>query len=209
MVGRTLSQHADPDPIVTGTPCDSDSYDLEPGAPLQDHGDSSEPGWHPFASQAQFKTTDFLFRKAEIFQADIDTLMWLWASTTPNGFAPFQNHQEMLETIDAIDVGDIPWQSFSAKYSGIVPPGNPPDWMLYKYTVFFWDPLSVVWSMISNPDFKGQFDYALYREFDGGHRRLADLMSGNWAWKQAVSPPLSNLPTIELTLFTGRDKWQP
>ena len=119
-------------------------------------------------------------------QTDIDTLMRLWASTTSDGCAPFQNHQEMLATIDAINLRDIPWQSFSAQYSGTVPPGNAPDWMLHEYRVFFRDPLSVVRSMISNPDFKGQFDYAPYREFKGSQRRLVDLMSGNWAWKQAV-----------------------
>ena len=189
MVGRTMSLCTDPDPLVTGTPCDSDGYDLRPGALPEDHGDGSQPDWSPFASQVQFETADFLFRKAEMSQADIDTLMQLWASTTSDGSAPFQNHQEMLETIDAIDVGDIPWQSFSANYSGAIPPGNPPDWMLREYTVFFRDPLSVVRSMISNPNFKGQFDYAPYREFAGGHRRLADLMSGNWAWKQAVGSP--------------------
>ena len=172
--------------MVTGTPCDADGYDLEPGGPPQDHSDGSQPNWSPFSSQTQFETADFLFRKAEMSQADIDILMRLWATTTSNGCAPFQNHQEMLATIDAIDLGDIPWQTFSAKYRGEVPPENPPDWMLKEYTVFFRDPLSVVRSMISNPEFNGQFDYAPYREFEGGKRRWSDLMSGNWVWKQAV-----------------------
>ncbi|KAF9641814.1 hypothetical protein BDM02DRAFT_3075076, partial [Thelephora ganbajun] len=60
----------------------------------------------------------------------------------------FQNHQEMLAMIDAVNLGDVPWQSFTAKYLGNVPPENPPDWMLHEYTVFFWDPLSVIWRMI-------------------------------------------------------------
>lgn len=154
--------------------------------PAQDCDDNSQPGWFPFASQMQFETADFLFRKAEMSQADIDILMRLWATTTSDGRAPFQNHQEMLATIDAIKSGDIPWQSFSARYSGDIPPESPPDWMLREYTVYFRDPLSVIRSMISNPDFKGQFDYAPYREFEGGQRCLEDLMSGNWAWKQAV-----------------------
>jgi hypothetical protein len=146
----------------------------------------------------QFETADFLFKKAEMSQADVDTLMRLWAATTSDGCAPFQNHQEMLETIDGINLGDIPWQSFSAKYSGEVPPDNPPDWMLHRYTVYFRDPLSVIRSMISNPDFKDQFDYAPYREFEGGQRRLTDLMSGNWAWKQAVRS-VSSVLTLALS----------
>jgi len=171
---------------LAGTPCDLDGYDLGPGVPVQDRRDGLQSDWSPFSSQVQFETADFLFRKAEMSQTDINTLMQLWASTTLVGCAPFQNHQEMLATIDAINLSDIPWQSFSAKYSGAVPRANLPDWMLHEYMVFFWDPLSVVWSMISNPDFKGQFDYAPYREFEGGQRRFTDLMSGNWVWNQAV-----------------------
>ena len=91
-------------------------------------------------------------------QNDMDTLMRLW--TTLNGHAPFLNHHNMLLTIDAINFQDVQWQSFSTKYSGDVSPVNPPDWMLKEYTVHFCDPLSVVRNMISNPDFKGQFDYA-------------------------------------------------
>ena len=190
MVVMTLPLSTDPDPMATGTPCDSDGYDLDPGI-LPEDNNGSQSDWSPFTSQTQFETADFLFRKAEMSQANTDTLMRLWAATTSDGCAPFQNHQEMLATIDAITIGDIPWQSFSAKYSGTAPPNNPPDWMLREYKVFFRDPLSVVRSMISNPDFKGQFDYAPYREFDGGQRRLTNLMSGNWAWNQAVGsvPP--------------------
>ena len=189
---------AHPNHTVTGTPCDADGYDLEPGTAPQDHSGSSQPDWSPFSSQTQFETADFLFRKAEMSQADIDILMRLWATTTSDGSTPFQNHQEMLATIDAIDIGDIPWQSFSATYCGEVPPENPPDWMLKEYTVFFRDPLSVVRSMISNPDFDGQFDYAPYTEFEGGKRRWSDLMSGNWAWKQAVR----NIPHILVMVMT-------
>ena len=117
-------------------------------------------------------------------QNDVDTLMRLW--TTSNGHAPFLNHHNMLSTIDAINFQDVQWQSFSTKYSGDVPPVNPPDWMLKEYMVHFHDLLSVVRNMISNPDFKGQFDYAPYREFEDGTRRWTDVMSGNWVWKQAV-----------------------
>ncbi|KAF9641976.1 hypothetical protein BDM02DRAFT_3068840, partial [Thelephora ganbajun] len=85
--------------------------------------------WSLFTSQAQFEATNFLFRKAEMSQADIDTLMRLWAATTSDSCAPFQNHQEMLVMIDAINLGDVLWQSFTVKYSGNVPPENPPDWM--------------------------------------------------------------------------------
>lgn len=187
MVSRTLFLLcAYPNHTITGTACDKDGYDIGPGTPPQDHTSNLQHDWSPFTSQVQFETADFLFKKAEMSQANIDTLMRLWAPTTSDGRPPFLNHQEMLTTIDAIDAGDVQWQSFLAKYHGNVPPTNPPDWMLKDYTVYFRDPLSVVRNIISNSDFKGQFDYAPYREFEDGKRRWTDVMSGNWAWKQAV-----------------------
>ena len=172
-------------PTVAGTPCDVDGFDITPGMLPQNN---SQPSWFPFKSQVQFEVADFLFKKVEMSQADVDTLMRLWAATSSDGHAPFLNHGDMLATIDAIQLRDIPWQNFSAKYSGDVPPVNPPDWMLKEYTAYFRDPLCIIRSMISNPDFKGQFDYTPYREFEDGTRRWTDIMSGDWAWKQAVCP---------------------
>jgi hypothetical protein len=174
------------DNAIIGTPCDPDGYDLERGAPPKTQPGETPPSWSPFDSQAQFETADFLFKKAEMSRGNIDILMELWATTTGDGQAPFRDHREMLATIDAINGGDAPWQSFIASYSGTKPPNDPPDWMLKNYTVFFRDPLAVVRSIIANPDFDGQFDYAAYTEFEGGKRRWSDLMSGKWAWKQAV-----------------------
>ena len=173
--------------IITGTPCDLDGYDLEQGALPETQPGGTPSGWSPFHSQVQFETADFLFKKAEMSQGNIDILMELWSSTTGNSQAPFRDHRDMLATIDAIDGSGTPWQSFSAGYSGTRPPNDPPDWMLKDYTVFFRDPLAVVRSIISNPDFNGQFDYAPYMEFEDEKQRLSDLMSGKWAWKQAVS----------------------
>jgi len=171
---------------VTGTPCDADGYDLEHGVPPEVQPVELPSDWSPFDSQAQFETADFLFKKAEMSQANVDILMDLWASTTTDGRAPFRDHREMLATIDSIDGGDTPWESFTASYSGTKPPTDTPDWMLKKYTVFFRNPLAVVRAIISNPDFNGQFDYAPYMEFEDERQRWTDVMSSKWAWKQAV-----------------------
>ena len=145
------------------------------------------PDWGSFTSQVQFETADFLFKKAEMSQGDVDTLMRLWASTTADHCAPFENHQEMLAAIDSIQEGDAPWNSFSAKYSGVHPPAKSPDWMVKEYTVYYRDPLTVMRNMIANPAFDRQFDYSPYMEFEDGSRRRSDVMSGDWAWDQAVS----------------------
>ena len=135
-------------------------------------------------------------------QGDIDILMRLWAATTADHQAPFENHHDMLATIDSIQDGDAPWLSFSAKYSGATPHLNPPDWMVKEYTVFYRDPLTVMRNMISNPSFNGQFDYSPYMEFEDELRRRSDVMSGDWAWEQAVgSRPILD---TQLTFFCFR-----
>jgi hypothetical protein len=42
--------------------------------------------------------------------------------------------------------------------------------------------------MLANPTFVEDFDYTPMRMFDiNGSRRYEHFMSGDWAWKQAVS----------------------
>ena len=55
------------------------------------------------------------------------------------------------------------------------------------YDFWFRNPCQLVHNIISNPDFKDGFDYAPYQEHDiNGSRRYHNLMSANWAWRQAV-----------------------
>ena len=174
------------DTPATGTPCDEEGYDLESGVPPPSQTTGGPSDWGPFGSQIRFETVDFLFKKAEMSQGDVDILMRLWASTTADHCAPFENHQDMLTTIDSIQEGDAPWTSFSAKYSGIRLPTNPPDWMVKEYVVYYRNPLTVMRNMISNPAFDGQFDYSPYMEFEDESQRRSDVMSGDWAWERAA-----------------------
>jgi hypothetical protein len=95
----------------------------------------------------------------------------------------------MYNTIDATSLGDIPWQTFSLLYNGAKPAGDIPSWMKAEYDVYFRDPRTLVHNLLSNPDFKSDFDYAPFQErTNNGVHRFRDFMSGNWAWGQAVSP---------------------
>ena len=94
----------------------------------------------------------------------------------------------MYNTIDSTPLGDLPWESFSLAYNGDVPEGDPPLWMSSEYDVWFRDPRGLVHNILSNPDFEGEIDYAPVQEYSSnGVHRFRDFMSGNWAWKQAVS----------------------
>lgn len=100
---------------------------------------------------------------------------------------PFQSYDDLLKTIDQIELGDAPWEAFTVRYSGPVDETSAP-WKRETYTVYRRNMLCVLRLMLSNTDFHDRFDYTPYREFVGPHtRQWWNLMSGDWAWKQAVS----------------------
>lgn len=104
---------------------------------------------------------------------------------------PFADHKDLYSTIDAIQQGDVPWQSFSVTYTGPLPEsGEVLTWMTEKYEVWFRSPLGIFERQLANPDFKDEIDWAPKRVFKDGKRQYFDLFSGNWVWKQAVSPSL-------------------
>jgi hypothetical protein len=46
----------------------------------------------------------------------------------------------------------------------------------------------LVHNILSNPDFKDMFDTSPYQEYDmNDNHRYHDFLSGNWAWRHAVS----------------------
>jgi hypothetical protein len=121
---------------------------------------------------------------------DINVLLDLWAAKLiqHGDYPPFADAKDLYQTIDAIPLGDTPWESFTAKYQGEQPETEVPPWMDATYDVWYRDPLAVVCNLLGNPDFNGEFDYTPFREFEpGGERRLQDFFSGSWVWSQAVS----------------------
>ena len=126
---------------------------------------------------------------------DINIITGLWsASLAPHHDSPpFESAKELYNMIDSTPLGDIPWQSCTLNYKGsppetLGPNGESPPWTTADYDIWFRDARLLVQEMISNPDFAGEFDFAPYQEYstDGQHR-FEDFMSGDWAWKQAVS----------------------
>lgn len=106
------------------------------------------------------------------------------------GEPPFASQQDMYNRIDSSKHGGVPWESFSVTYSGPKPedPTKVPSWMNTEYEVWFRDPQTVLETQLANPDFRDGIHYAPFQEFGlDGKRRWQDLMSGNWAWTQAVS----------------------
>jgi hypothetical protein len=112
--------------------------------------------------------------------------MDIWAAQE-NSNPPFGNHEELYSVIDSTALGDIPWESFSVTYSGELPEGETPPWMLAEYDIWYRNPRSVLRNQMANPDFKGEIDYAAKQVFDADdEREFQDLLSGNWGWEQSV-----------------------
>jgi Plavaka transposase len=143
--------------------------------------------WRPFDSQDHFEIAEFLYCKARMSAGNTDTLMKLLARMQRDQNL-FKNHDEMCETIDATELGGVPWQRSTLRYQCAVPVDDPPQWMSTEYEIFYRDPHKVLKNMLADPTFEHGFDYAPYQKFDNsGDRIYENVMSGDWAFRQAVS----------------------
>lgn len=144
--------------------------------------------WSPYSNRLQFQVADFLFRKNQMSKGQIDELMRIWGDSGSGSPPPFVDADHLYRTIDATELGHVPWQSFTITYSGPLPEDSEPEkWMLDSYEVHFQDPREVVRDMLQNSDFDGEFDFVPYREYSRSkERRWRDFFSADWAWNQAV-----------------------
>jgi hypothetical protein len=146
--------------------------------------------WTPFASRAGFELAEILYKKSPVSNDTIDQLLNLWSATlVPHeDSAPFLDHDDLHATIDAIKLGHVPWQSYTARYNNLRPDNAPtPEWMTTDYQVWYRDPRKVIHHIFANPDLANDIDYVPYRDFEDGKRRYCDFMSGDWSWRQCVS----------------------
>lgn len=174
--------------FVIGTPCDADGFDLPFDSPPPLRTTLANDDFSPFLDRPDFEMADFLYKQDQMPGQRIDHLMEILAAKYSAENVPYANHESMYEVIDSIEVGDAPWGSFSAKYTGEIPEGETPPWMLAEYDVWCRNPRTVLRNQLANPDFDGEIDYAPKQEFGAGdQRRYQDFMSGNWSWTQAVS----------------------
>ncbi|KAH9011269.1 hypothetical protein EDB84DRAFT_1540472 [Lactarius hengduanensis] len=181
-------------PIIDGTPCDKDGYDLPDGSDPPLIGEPVD--FYPFENRAEFEFVEFLYSEVEMSAGKVDKLLELLAALYPERAPSMPDHKELYRLIDSIQQGDIPWDSFS------------PPWMDHTYEVWFRNPLHVLETQIRNPDFKDQMDYAPKRVFYKGKRRYQDLMSGNWAWEQAdkIAEDESTHGAMFVPVILGSDK---
>lgn len=92
----------------------------------------------------------------------------------------------MYATIDSIQEGDAPFKTLRLRYNGPLP-AEPPRWMTETYELCTRDSRVVLHHQLATTGFADQFNYKPYRQFDNqGDRAWSNLMSGDWAWNEAV-----------------------
>ncbi|KAF7301047.1 hypothetical protein MIND_00668600 [Mycena indigotica] len=195
-------------PVLDGTPCDADGYDLPPGAAPPPLDERAEDDWGSFDTRAQFEFAEFIFKRQEMSRDSIDQLAQFMAALYKDD-PYFNNHRHLYAMIDEIQQGDIPWQSFSVQYTGPRPKtGETPSWMTQTYEVWFRSPLAIFERQLANPEFRDELDWAPKRVFKNDKRQFTDLMSGNWAWRQAdiIAKDEKTHGAMFVPIVTGSDK---
>ncbi|SJL14822.1 uncharacterized protein ARMOST_18293 [Armillaria ostoyae] len=190
-------------PHLTGLPCDLNGTFLPTGTPPSPPVQPENVA-EPFEDPLQFRIADFLFRKVEMSQGNINELMELWTLTMlkHGDFGPFENHDKMYKFIDAIQQGSAPWKCFVTQVDANLPP-NAPSWQQDQYQIWYHDPDVVISNILANPDFCNEFDVAPYVELGpDGKRRWCDFMSGNFSWRHATQIHQED-PTMEGAMYVG------
>ncbi|KAH8071048.1 hypothetical protein BXZ70DRAFT_1058347 [Cristinia sonorae] len=191
---------------------DTTGEPIPPDSPPPLHTSRTTADWSPFDSRLQFEMAEFLYKRTQMSQSNID---WLMDAFAAFGYSadlppPFDNHRHMHSTIDAIPLGDAPWHSFTATYTGVKPNHNVPEWMNAEYEVWCRNPRTIIRNMLANPAFKDNFDAAPFREYDSDNvRQYSNLMSGDWAWRQAdliAKESTNNHGAMFAPIILGSDK---
>jgi hypothetical protein len=190
---------------IAALPCDRDGDFISPHSrpPPSVALDAKEDNpWHPFDGRLSFDWTHYHFTELQSPAKKIDKGLNLWLAAKleagDKSPLPFSSAAGMYATIDSIQEGDAPFETIHFKYSGPLPP-NPPRWMMETYELCTRDTRKVLHNQLQSTDFKDEIDLKPYRQFNHkGDRVWSNLMSADWAWKEAVRdlPNIQNKMTI-------------
>jgi len=146
--------------------------------------------WTPFEDRLAFDWAYYHYVTLQSSAAEIAEGLNLWSATSiKHGSltgAPWKTAKEMYAAVDSIQTGALPFKTYNCHYTG-PKPSTPPRWMEQTYELNTRDVLAVAREQLATPAFKEQFNYSPYQEFNNkGERVWSNLMSGHWAFKQAV-----------------------
>ncbi|KAH9941016.1 hypothetical protein B0H21DRAFT_870312 [Amylocystis lapponica] len=195
---------------ILAQPCDVNGNFLPIGS-APDVEDANDGDWAPFNDRPSFEFAELAFKRIQLSAGNLDRLLEVWTAHNiiNNGGEPiFTSTEDMLDTIDSIQHGDAPWESFMVRYNGPTT-ADSPSWKRAEYHVHCRDTKTVANNMLANKDFNGRFDYTPFQEYTApGTNRYSNIMSGQWAYKQATKiaedPTTHGLMLVPIVL--GADK---
>jgi hypothetical protein len=129
---------------VAGQPCDVDGYDLPGDTPPTPEHSHAEDDYFPYSLRPEFELADLLFQRVQMAGSKISDLMDIWAAyqqiyklNATHG-PPFSSAQDLYNTIDSTEVGNVPWQAFLVEFNGENPgESEGPSWKRKSYEVWF------------------------------------------------------------------------
>ena len=151
--------------------------------------DNNANPWSPFLSRVKFDFANYHFVEVQNSASLINKALDHWAACVlPFGrVAPWKSSSELYTTIDAINLGDLPWKTYTVRYQGPFPPGTPPKWMTQTYELCTCDLRQVLHHQLGTTAFKDNINLSPYRQFDNTYQRTwSNLMSADWSWAQAI-----------------------
>ncbi|KAJ7093512.1 hypothetical protein C8R44DRAFT_989924 [Mycena epipterygia] len=203
-------------PKLNALPCNANGeyllpFSVPPPLPPPPADGQDPAAWAPFESRTDFDFAQFHFVRLQSSAADINTALDLWAASVLKygGTVPWKNSDELYATIDEIQSGHMPWNTYEMRYTGPLPPGAAPRWMTQTYEVCTRDLRAVLHHQLETTGFKDTIDMIPYRQFNhAGKRVWSNLMSGDWAWKQAdiLAEDPDNLGCTFVPVVAGSDK---
>ncbi|KAH9008341.1 hypothetical protein EDB83DRAFT_2509114 [Lactarius deliciosus] len=185
---------------------------------LSDLSESCGNPWLPFNDRLQYEWAYYHYVRLQSSAEDIRQGLDLWramATTTHQmdhnscDGVPWKSAKEMYNTIDSISVGGVSWVTYQLSYNGPQPTGTLPRWMQETYELNVRNILSVFEEQLASKEFDGQFEYTPYKEYDAkGHRVYSNLMSGNWAFREAdtISQDKNTEGSMFVPIVAGSDK---
>ena len=144
-----------PCPQCQGKPCSQNGEFLPPETPPVPPPLKPGDDWTPFVSRAGFEAAEILYSAASLSNDIVDRLLSIWRATLVphDDEAPITDHRDLHLTIDAINLGHVPWQSYTAHYQGLCPDDAPtPEWMTTDYQLWYRDPRRVIHNILANPN---------------------------------------------------------
>lgn len=194
--------------MFLGQPCNKDGNFVHPltkptPAPPLDATDNNP--WHPFEGRLDFDWANYQFVELQSSEGKVNRGLDLWLAATlvrdGADSVPWRTADDMYMTIDSIREGSADWQTISFRYNGPMP-ANPPRWMLETYELNTRDTLVVMEQQLATAAFENKIDYVPYKHYDAkGNRIYSNLMSGRWAYKQAVRDSIMSPFRLFMTIF--------